>query len=138
MSDCKDSVCFSTPSESYTVCPYCQVPICQHFILHAISSQTPLKIRRFNRYLNLQGVQRRCEPWQLRVWQWHFPDGRTDALYWKVSSIFVSEESRTLQHTHFSSTPDCNNTNTEVYWYCWYEHLSEKLNMIERCGLYVI
>jgi len=25
VSDCKDSVCFSTPSESYTVCPYCQV-----------------------------------------------------------------------------------------------------------------
>ena len=59
--------------------------------------QTPLKSRHFNiRWLNLQGVQRRREPWQLRVWQWNFPHGRTNALYRKVSSIFFSEESKIL------------------------------------------
>ena len=52
--------------------------------------QTP-KSRQFNSWLNFQGVQGRCEPWKLRVWQWHFSHRRTNALHWKVSSIFLSK-----------------------------------------------
>jgi len=71
VSDCKDSVCFSTPSESYKVCPYCQV----------------------------------------------FKGDESLGLYTSGHGDFHMEEPMLFS----GSSADCNNTNTEVYWYCWYD-----------------
>jgi len=72
VSDCKDSLCFSTPTDSYTVCPYCQV----------------------------------------------FKGDVSLGSYDSGDGIFHTEEPMLFIG---SSTPECNNTNTEVYWYCWYD-----------------
>ena len=141
VSDCKDSVCFSTPSESYKVCPYCQVAIGkQEYSLPQSHppSHSHHSIPRFSKvfkgdeslglYTSGHGDFHMEEPMLFSGRSRQF-SLTFDKQYLIMTSLSILGNWNTLNKPFpqilisaiifFLSSADCNNTNTEVYWYCW-------------------
>ena len=147
VSDCKDSVCFSTPSDSYKVCPYCQVTIGKEEytlpqpqapllpITKPFLPQTPIwfsKVFKGDESLGLytygHGDFHMEEPMLFSGRSRQF-SLTFDIQYLTMTSWSNFGNWNTLNKPFpqilisaiifFLSSADCNNTNTEVYWYCW-------------------